>query len=375
MDKAAAEIVEYLNGNCKGGDMGGVALTQFHFVVDEDGDAVPFLGKNGRLGLAELMEKLSEFWPQAVRNDDGQVIAAGRQLSAVSLDHGGQLVVCIVPCLTLAEVEAEYRNFLFRVEQILNPVDYKLVASGFHPSAAVDELEAVPFAPYHRMQERMGAGAAPLLLGAAHCRVAFQYASEEDAIRKMRIASMLGPVFAYMTSNCPVYDKEGNGDPMLGMKLVRRAAPGVGGVVEGLFDEGFGFEKYAAWLLEHDLADEHGSQVREMIADVDLATGVELAQVDALPVEPMMGYLALLKGIFYSPMNLELLEMMLGYKARPVTKADVDAAVERVGAEGGAAQLRGKTCDEWVDLLFRMSSQSLGTESHYLESLQEYQAF
>lgn len=375
MDKAAAEIVEYLNGNCKGGDMGGVALTQFHFVVDEDGDAVPFLGKNGRLGLAELMEKLSEFWPQVVRNDDGQVIAAGRQLSAVSLDHGGQLVVSIVPRLTLAEVEAEYRNFLFRVEQILNPVDYKLVASGFHPSAAVDELEAVPFAPYRHMQEHMGAGAAPLLLGAAHCRVAFQCASEEDAIRKMRIASMLGPVLAYMTSNCPVYDKEGNGDPMLGLKLIRQAAPGVGGVVEGLFDEGFDFEAYAAWLLEHDLADEHGSQVREMIADVDLATGVELAQADALPVEPMMGYLALLKGIFYSPMNLELLEMMLGYKARPVTKADVDAAVERVGAEGGAAQLWGKTCDEWVDLLFRMSSQSLGTESHYLESLQEYQAF
>lgn len=375
MDKAAAEIVEYLNGNCKGGDMGGVALTQFHFVVDEDGDAVPFLGRNGRLGLAELMEKLSEFWPQVVRNDAGQVIAAGRQLSAVSLDHGGQLVVSIVPRLTLAEVEAEYRNFLFRVEQILNPVDYKLVASGFHPSAAVDELEAVPFAPYHHMQEHMGAGAAPLLLGAAHCRVAFQYASEEDAIRKMRIASMLGPVFAYMISNCPVYDKEGNGDTMLGLKLIRQAASGVGGVVEGLFDEGFDFTAYAAWLLKHDLADEHGSQVREMIADVDLATGVELAQADALPVEPMMGYLALLKGVFYSPMNLELLEMMLGYKARPVTKADVDAAVERVSAEGGAAQLWGKSCDEWVDLLFRMSSQSLGTESHYLEALQEYQAF
>lgn len=375
MDKAAAEIVEYLNGNCKGGDMGGVALTQFHFVTDEDGDAVPFIGKNGRLGLAELMEKLSEFWPQVVRNDDGQVIAAGRQLSAVSLDHGGQLVVSIVTRLTLAEVEAEYRNFLFRVEQILDPVDYKLVACGFHPSAAVDELEAVPFAPYQQMEKRMGADALPMLLGAAHCRVAFQYASEEDAIRKMRIATMLGPVFAYMTSNTPVFDKEGNADPMLGLELIRKAKPGVAGAIEGLFDEGFGFKSYAAWLLEHDLADEHGSQEREMIVDADLATGVELVQADALPVEPMMGYLALLKGIFYSPMNLELLEMMLGYKAHAVTKGDVDAAVERIASEGGAAQLWGKAVDDWVDLLFRMSSQSLGTEAHYLEALQEYQAF
>ena len=375
MDNATTEIVEYLNGNCKGGDMGRVALTQFHFVVDEDGDAVPFIGKNGRLGLAELMEKLAEFWPQVVRNGDGQVIAAGRQLSAVSLDHGGQLVVSIVPLLTLAEVEAEYRNFLFRVEQILKPVDYKLVTCGFHPSAAVNKLEAVPFAPYQKMEEHMGADAAPLLLGAAHCRAAFEYADEDDAIRKMRIATMLGPVFAYMTSNTPVFDKEGNADSMLGLKLIRKAAPGVAGAVEGLFDEGFDFKTYAAWLLEHDLADEHGSQEREMILDVDLATGVELVQADPRPVEPMMGYLALLKGIFYSPVNLELLEMMLDYKARPVTKADIDAAVELVGSEGGAAKLWGKGVDEWVDLLFRMSSQALGTEAQYLEALQEYQAF
>ncbi len=375
MDNARSEIVDFLAGNCKGGDMGGVGLTQFHFVVDEDGDAVPFQGKNGRLGLADIMAKLAEFWPQTVRNDDGCVIAAGRQLSAVSLDHGGQLVVSIVPCLTLAEVEEEYRNFLTRVEAILRPVDYKLVASGFHPSAAVADLEPVPFAPYQQMQERMGDSALPMLLGAAHCRAAFAYADEQDAIRKLRIATLLGPVFAYATSNCPVYDKEGNADPMLGLKLIREAAPGVGGAIEGLFDEGFGFDTYAAWLLEHDLADEQGSQVREMIVDVELAGNVELAQADALPLEPMMGYLALLKGIFYSPVNLELLEMMLGYKTRSIAKADVDAAVQLVCEQGGAAQLWGKTCDEWVDLLMHMASQALGTESHYLEALQEYQAF
>ncbi len=375
MDNAAAEIVEYLRGNCKGGDMGGVALTQFHFVVDEDGDAVPFFGKNGRLGLSDIMDKLAEFWPQVVRNNDGQVIAAGRQLSAVSLDHGGQLVVSIASCLTLAQIEEEYRNFLFRVEQILKPVDYKLVACGFHPSAALSELEPVPFEPYAKMQQRMGDDALPLLLGAARCRVAFSYADEADAVRKLRIAALLGPVFAYMTSNCTVFDKEGNADAMLGLKLARKAAPGVAGVPEGLFNQDFGFEAYAQWLLEHDLADEDGSQVREMIVDADLATGVELTQADALPLAPMMGYLALLKGLFYSPVNLELLEMMLGCKTQPYTAADVDAAIERVSTQGGAAKLWGKTCDEWIDLLMHMSAQSLGTESSYLEALQDYQAF
>ena len=56
MEESKAEILEFLEHSCKGGDMGYVSLTQFHFVLDEDGDPVPLHGQRGRLGLAELME-------------------------------------------------------------------------------------------------------------------------------------------------------------------------------------------------------------------------------------------------------------------------------------------------------------------------------
>lgn len=379
MEESKAEILEFLEHSCKGGDMGYVSLTQFHFVLDEDGDPVPLHGQRGRLGLAELMEKLSEFWPDVVRSEEGEggfIVAAGRPLSAVSLGHGGQLVVSLAPMLTMAEMEVEYRNVLFRVEQVLDPAGYRLEAKGFHPRAAVEDIEPVPYAPYRELQEQLGAAALPLLLGTGRCRVGFQYASEEDAVLKLRIASLLGPVLAFMTENSPVFDAEANADPVLDMGLARAAAPGVGGTLPGLFSPGFGFEAYAAWLLEHGLADEHGTPLRELTQDVDLSNMVELAQADALPLEVLMGYLALLKGIFYSPTNLEMLQIMLKLdRAGSYTDATVGEAMEALRAKGSDAVLYGRSVSAWVDLLFAMAGQVLGTEGSYLEALQEFKAF
>lgn len=375
MDESKAEVIEFFSQSCKGGDMGYVTLTQFHFVLDEDGDAVPFQGKRGRLGLAELMEKLTEFWPESVRNEEGCVIAAGRPLSALSLGHGGQLVVSLAPMLTMAEAEAEYRNALFRIEQLLDPAGYRLEAKGFHPSAAVEDIEPVPYEPYQRLQQQLGEPALPLLLGSGRCRVGFQYASEEDAVLKLRIAALLGPVLAFIAENSPVFDAEANADPVLDMGLARAAAPGLGGTVPGLFNEGFGFDAYADWLLEHDLADEHGTPLREMVMDADLSGVVELAQADALPLDVLLGYVALLKGIFYSPTNLEMLQIMLKLdRPNPYGDATVAEALEAVRAKGSSAVLYGRSVSAWVDLLFAMAGQVLGTDGRYLEALQEFKA-
>ena len=103
---------------------------------------------------------------------------------------------------------------------------------------------------------------------------------------------------------------------------------------------------------------------------------MELAQADALPLEVLMGYLALLKGIFYSPTNLEMLQIMLKLdRAGSYTDATVGEAMEALRAKGSDAVLYGRSVSAWVDLLFAMAGQVLGTEGSYLEALQEFKAF
>ena len=119
----------------------------------------------------------------------------------------------------------------------------------------------------------------------------------------------------------------------------------------------------------------HGTPLRELTQDVDLSNMVELAQADALPLEVLMGYLALLKGIFYSPTNLEMLQIMLKLdRAGSYTDATVGEAMEALRAKGSDAVLYGRSVSAWVDLLFAMAGQVLGTDGRYLEALQEFKA-
>ena len=51
------------------------------------------------------------------------------------------------------------------------------------------------------------------------------------------------------------------------------------------------------------------------------------------------------------------------------------AKFEALRAKGSDAVLYGRSVSAWVDLLFAMAGQVLGTEGSYLEALQEFKAF
>ena len=51
-------IIEYLESGCKGGDMGYIGVEIEQFVLDEDGDRVPYIEKHGRLGGHDKLNHL-----------------------------------------------------------------------------------------------------------------------------------------------------------------------------------------------------------------------------------------------------------------------------------------------------------------------------
>lgn len=68
-------IIEYLESGCKGGDMGYIGVEIEQFVLDEDGDRVPYIEKHGRLGVRDILEQLSPYYPEVVRNEEGDILS------------------------------------------------------------------------------------------------------------------------------------------------------------------------------------------------------------------------------------------------------------------------------------------------------------
>lgn len=398
-------IVDYLQAGCKGRDLGLVGVEIEQFLMDEDGERVLYREKHGRLDTATILEKLSEFYPNVQRSAEGDIMGCSRAAASITIEPACQLELSISPLASIAAVEAEYKNFAFRVGQILKPADYSLEPYGYDPHGKAADCQIIPKPRYRYMDayfaQLPGMHAERMMRGSASLQVSIDFADERDAVRKMRIATLLGPVFSFLTDNVPVFEGEPNVQPMRRMQIWRQVDPARCGVVPGLFDEGFGFAAYADWLLatppifdarqqEHATGSALASEVYAGAAmtqddvehvlgmvwpDVRLKRYVEIRQGDSLPLAPALGYVALLKGLFYSDTNLEIMEHALGVGPDGSWKygaADVEASIAAIAADNWDAKVCGKTVAEWVDLLFQLAPDGLGTEVSYLEGLKDY---
>lgn len=399
-------IIDYLQAGAKGNDLGSVGVEIEQFLLDEDGERVPYAEKHGRLGVKDVLEQLSEFYPDVTRTADGDIMGCARAAAAVTIEPAAQIELSIAPLTSVSAVEAEYNNFAFRLGQIVKPKGYELVARGYDPVGKAARLELIPKPRYRFMDEYFaslpGMHAERMMRATCSLQVSLDFADEADAVRKMRIATLLGPVFSFLTDNVPVYEGEPNVEPLRRMRVWRRVDPARCMVVPGLFEEGFGFAAYADWLLSTPpIFTTRGGQerytggmpAREAYAgapmdtadvehllgmvwpDVRLKRYVEIRQGDALPLVPALGYVALIKGLFYSDTNMDILEHALGVGedgSWPYAEHDVEDAIAAIVADDWDAQVYGRTVASWIDLLFQLAPDGLGTEVGYLEGLKEF---
>lgn len=185
-----------------------------------------------------------------------------------------------------------------------------------------------------------------MMRASSSTQVSVDYASEADAVRKMRVAAALSPILAAIADNTQVFEAEENHVPIRRLQLWREVDNQRCGTVPGIFDESFGFDTYADWLLRtspifvtRPAADNPGGErlrpffdtpasevyadapmrhddVEHIISmfwpDVRLKRFVEIRPADSLPEECVLGYTALIKGLFYSDASLDAVEEALG---------------------------------------------------------------
>lgn len=398
-------LVDYFEAGCKGGDMGYVGVEIEQFVIDEDGDRVPYIEKHGRLGVSDILDQLSPYYSEVVRNAEGNILSLWRLDSNVTIEPAAQLELSIAPMLAIADVEAEYDNFALRMKQIMRPYDYSLVPLGYDPKNHAADLPIIPKPRYHFMDEYFaklpGMHAERMMRATTSLQVSIDYADEADAVRKLRIATLLGPIFSYLLDNVPVFEGAPNSTPLRRMKVWRQVDPARCGAIPGLFEEGFGFGAYADWLLatppifitrpddhatgdmtaaeayaDAPMSDKDVEHLLSMVwPDVRLKHYIEIRQADSVPFDVALGYTALIKGLFYGETNLDLIEGALGVGEDgvwPYTEQSVEDAIDAIIADELDAMVYGRTVGDWISLLFQLAPDGLGVEEEYLQPLMDF---
>lgn len=385
-----------------------------HFVVTNDGRPLGYEPADGLHGVREVLEALQDAYPKTSLSETGALIGLAGPDGSVSLEPSSQLELSAAPYAKVGGVEGAFRRFYESVDVILGPWGCKLVACGYHPTRRALDLPLIPKRRYDFMNAyfaHIGSHGERMMRASASTQVSVDFSSEQDAVRKMRLAAALAPVLAAMMDNTRVFEGRPNQVPIRRLQLWREVDSLRCETPRGLFDDGYGFEAYADWLLSTPpifvdrpaASNPHGPALRpafdvpayeayadaplspadeEHIAsmfwpDVRLKRFVEVRPADSAPLPQVLGYTALVSGIFYSEKSRRAVEEALGVSGEswPIGKVDVEEARRSIQAHGFAGRAYGIPLATWESLLFSLAREALpADEAPYLDALEAFAA-
>lgn len=376
-----------------------------HQVLSDEERSVDYEPTGDTVGVREVLEELEEAFPKRTYGADGDLIGLSSDVASISLEPAAQIEVSVAPHHSVATVMKGYDAFRSAVDPVLAEHGAHLVAVGYNPSSRASDLPLIPKRRYEYMDayfRSIGTHAERMMRATASTQVSIDYRNEADAIRKLRVAAAMTPVLAAIMDNTRVFEGEPNHLPVRRLSVWADVDDARCGVQPGLFSDGYGFSQMADWVLATPpifvtrpaIGDLSGAKLRPTGStpaidaygdapmgqqDVEhllsmfwpharLKRVVEIRPADSVPRHIIAGYVALVKGVFYSDDALAEIEDALDVRgdAWPITGDDVEKAIDEVQAHGMSSRPYGLPLVEWELLLMDAARDALRPEEAVL---------
>jgi glutamate--cysteine ligase len=203
-------------------------------------------------GIRALLEGMrARGWAPIL--DDGRPIGLKRGGASISLEPGGQLELSGAVFADLHAAQEELTTHVREVHEAAAPLDLGFAPLGFHPLARREDMPWMPKGRYAIMRRYMptvGGLGLDMMLRTCTVQANLDYGDEADMVEKLRVSLALQPVTTALFANSPFAEGRPNGFRSLRAHVWTDTDPDRTGVPAVVFEEGFGFERFADWLLD-----------------------------------------------------------------------------------------------------------------------------
>jgi len=203
-------------------------------------------------GIRDLLFAMQEFGWQPVE-EGGKVIAMSGTDGAISLEPAGQLELSGAPLENLHETCNETGRHLQQVKAIGEKTGTGFLGMGMWPDKTRAELPIMPKGRYQIMLDhmpRVGNLGLDMMLRTCTIQVNLDYASEADMAQKFRVGLALQPLATALFANSPFTEGKPNGYQSFRSHIWSDTDPHRTGMLPFVFEEGFGYERYAEYMLD-----------------------------------------------------------------------------------------------------------------------------
>ncbi len=245
-----ADLTREFEKGCKPASQFTIGAEHEKFAFRRPGlTAIPYEGPDG---IEALLNGLTRFGWAPVQ-EGGKVIALVRDGAAVSLEPAGQFELSGAPLPDIHASDAETGQHLVEVKQLGAQLGIGFSGLGFTPTWRREDVHVMPKGRYAIMRRYMplkGKLGLDMMLRTCTIQSNLDFSSEADMVLKFRTSLALQPVATAMMANSPFVEGKPTGLLSSRANVWTDTDPDRTGMLDFVFEEGFGFERYALYALD-----------------------------------------------------------------------------------------------------------------------------
>ena len=162
-------------------------------------EVVPY---KGEFGMCELLREFAKVdnWDYIL--DNNEIIGLKKIHDTITLEPGCQFELSLEPQDTVGELKSKIEKIDSALKPLLEEFEIKLLNCGISPKTTYKNIELIPKRRYHIMANYLwGILSDVMMRETAGIQVGIDFKSEEDAMRKFRLANLMMPFMTAMYAN------------------------------------------------------------------------------------------------------------------------------------------------------------------------------
>ena len=203
-------------------------------------------------GIHALLIGMTKFGWEPVY-EGGNIIALAGKDGGISLEPAGQFELSGAPLDNLHQTCAETGRHLAQVKELGEKLGLGFLGLGFWPDKARADLPTMPKGRYAimlRHMPRVGDLGLDMMLRTCTIQTNLDYASEADMVKKFRVSLALQPLATALFANSPFKEGKPNGFLSYRSHIWTDTDPHRTGMLPFVYEDGFGYERYADYMLQ-----------------------------------------------------------------------------------------------------------------------------
>ena len=208
---------------------------------------------DGPAGISALLNGLADRFGWERIQEAGNTIALTRNDCNITLEPGGQFELSGAPVETLHQTCSEANDHLNESRAVCADLGLGMLGVGFDPIWPLDDMPWMPKGRYKVMRNYMpkvGGRGLDMMTRTCTIQANLDFGSEADMVEKFRISLALQPLATALFADSPFVEGKPTGRVSERSAVWTDVDPDRCGMLEFVFEDGFGFERYADFLLD-----------------------------------------------------------------------------------------------------------------------------